>query len=95
MTAYFARNGSVFVSDGPWEAKLTESQCDGLLSIWDAADAVSLFNQLYDAMTAAGLNPCTYARRPTLRLVSDRAAAGIVREMLAACPEVQGPGSAA
>lgn len=81
--AYFASGGHVYVQDGPWEARLTERQCDALLAIWDAADAVTLFNDLHAACEAAGHIP-GLSRRPALRLVvQEPARRGIVRDMLA------------
>lgn len=81
MSTYFARDGSVFVIDGPWEARLEPRQCDRLLTIWNDANAVTLFNALWQAMKEAGLEPSTFAR-PRLTLVSDYPAQEVVRRML-------------
>jgi hypothetical protein len=79
-STYFARNGDVFVSDGPWDVRLTPMQVDQLLDIFDSANAVTHFNALYEAAKQAGQDPCDYARKPLLRVV----ARNEVRSMLEA-----------
>lgn len=69
-STYFARDGHVYIVDGPWEARLSPAQCDQLLGIFDTANAVTHFNALWAAMQAAGLCPSTFGRRPTLVLVT-------------------------
>jgi len=70
---FFALPGKVFLTDGPWEARLTEDQCDRLLAIFDEAGAVSSFNNLYTAASAAGFIPYV-SSRPALRVVKNDAA---------------------
>lgn len=54
---FYAERGSVYMADGPWSAKLNQTQCDTLLDLWDEIGAVTSFNRLYDAVSAAGYLP--------------------------------------
>jgi hypothetical protein len=79
--------GHVFFRDGPYrEVELTEDQCESLLDIWQAAEAVETFNELFDACRHAGFNPSTYGFKH-LRLVSNNSPTDVVRNMLAASVE--------
>lgn len=51
---FYAERGQVFMTDGPWSAKLNQAQCDTLLDLWDEIGAVTSFNRLYDAVQGAG-----------------------------------------
>ena len=51
---FFAERGIVYMADGPWSARLTQTQTDTLLDLWDEVGAVTSFNSLYDAVQAAG-----------------------------------------
>lgn len=61
---FYAERGHVFMADGPWSARLSQTQTDVLLDLWDEVGAVSSFNSLYDAVVAAGYLPPTLNTRP-------------------------------
>lgn len=88
MSAYFARSGYVYVADGPWEARLSQDQTDRLLTIWDDAGAVTLFNSLWEACQKAGYVTSGLGRKSSLRLVSP--AAEVRRMFEAALADVLG-----
>jgi hypothetical protein len=54
---FFAEHGAVFMADGPWSARLSQTQTDVLLDLWDEVGAVTSFNRLYDAVVTAGYLP--------------------------------------
>lgn len=81
--------GTVYMRDGAYrEITLTEAQCDVLLDTWQAADAESTFNELYEACKDAGFDPCSYGFK-RLRLVSNNTAQDVVRNMLRASVELE------
>lgn len=87
---FFAERGQVYMSDGPWSARLDQAQTDVLLDLWDAVGAVTAFNSLYEAVKAAGYLPPVITSKPLLRLVSDNCAPtpqAEVRQMLQASIE--------
>lgn len=68
---YFASEGRVYLRDGPWDVRLSEPQVEQLLSIFDTANAVYLFNELYAASVEAGHVPGVFSRKPALRVVAE------------------------
>lgn len=83
---FFAERGQVYMADGPWSARLNQTQCDVLLDLWDEVGAVSSFNALYDAVQAAGYLPPVLSRK-SLRLVVNNSPQDVVRQMLSASVE--------
>lgn len=69
--SFTASSGQVYMVDGPWEVRLTEAQCDQLLDIFDEANAVRSFNDLYAACSLAGHVEKVVSRK-ALRLVVSR-----------------------
>lgn len=76
--------GTVFMRDGAFrEVELNQDQCESLLDIWQQAEALETFNDLFDACKDAGFSPSTYGFKH-LRLVADNTPTEIVRHMLSA-----------
>lgn len=83
---YRAEPGVVFVADGPRESAFDEAQVNRLLDIFEEGGLKTAFNSLYEAGQAAGFIPRVTSFRPVLVVENpspgERAATGIVRDML-------------
>jgi hypothetical protein len=64
---FWAEGSQVYMADGPWSVRLTESQCDQLLCIWEDVNAVEARGSLSAACEKAGHVP----RVSGLRVVVD------------------------
>jgi len=76
-STFFADRDQVYMRDGPWEVRLSTDQCEGLLTIFEEANAIKAHTSLYDACQAAGHIPrVSPIRRGPLLVVDNASSAG-------------------